>query len=372
MAQRLHRSGRVPPRPELPDNPRAILVVRLSARGDVMFATPIIRALRRRYPETHLTWVVEPAARDVVEHHPELDEVLVWDRPRWKKLLKAGRLRELWQEFTAFRETLRARRYEVALDMQGLSRSSLVTLWCGAPLRLGLGSKEGSGYVMHQVHPTGLEVQYMSADPRLFADWIGLDTSPWQLDLVLAPGLRDRARTRLDQEGVGERYILLVPFTTRPWKHWVESRWGPLARRLREELDLPVVLAGGPADRPAADRVLADAGEGVVDLVGKTSLGEAMALVAESTLVVGVDTGLTHAAHGFMRPTLCLFGPSGYTVAPTPVARMIRHDLACSPCTVRTGGPICGGDYTCMQLIREGEVVAAARELLGAVEDGGP
>lgn len=364
MAPRPYRGGPVPPPPELPEHPEAILVVRLSARGDVMFATPIIQALRDRYPDAHLTWVVEPASRDVVEHHPALDEVIVWDRGAWKKLLKAGRLRALWRAFKAFRDRLRSRRYDFALDMQGLSRSGLVAWLSGAPLRIGLGSKEGSLVLMHHVHPTGREIEYMSADPRLLAGWLGLETAGWALDLRLAPGLREGAREKLAAAGVEGRFVLLVPFTTRPYKHWIESRWAPLADRLHAESGLPVVLVGGPADRAAADRVLAQAGPGVVDLVGKTSLGEAMGVVAEAALVVGVDTGLTHAAHSFRRPTICLFGPSGYSEPPTDVARMVRHELACVPCTPRGGRPICGGAYTCMDLITGEEVLAHARELL--------
>jgi heptosyltransferase-1 len=355
-----------PPPPVIPAEPEAILIVRLSARGDVMFATPIIRALRNRYPEAHLTWVVEPAASDVVLHHPELDEVVVWDRGEWKRLIRKGRFREVWRRLRDFRHTLRARRYDLAIDMQGLLRSGAVTRLSGAPVRVGLGSKEGSSILMTHRYPTGIEVAHMSGEPRLMADWLGLDVTDFSLDLHLEPHLHRGAEEALAEAGVAGPFILLVPFTTRPWKHWIESRWAELARDMHRDFRIPVVLVGGPADRDAADRVLAQAGGALVDLVGKTSLGEAVAVVSRASLVVGVDTALTHAAHAFVRPTICVFGPAGYIEPPTPVARMVRHWLACVPCHT-LGKPVtCGNDYTCMKLITPREIMEHARELLQA------
>lgn len=349
------------------DQVRAVLIVRLSARGDVMFATPIIRALRLRYPRAHLTWVVEPGASDLVRYHPELDEVLVWDRPTWKRYLRTLRLVSLWKAFRALRSALRDRRFDVAIDLQGLLRSGLLAWFSGAPVRVGLGPKEGSALLMTHCYPTGRHIEHMSGEPKLMAEWLGLDTSEWALDLHAAPGAVDAARDHLEAAGINGPFAVIVPFTTRPWKHWVESRWGPLARALRSETGLTIVLVGGPSDRAAADRIMRDAGGALVDLVGRTSLSEAVSVVAQASLVVGVDTALTHAAHAFLRPTICLFGPSGYSAPPTPVTRMVRHWLDCVPCKAE-GRPItCGGAYTCMDLITEHEVLGHARELLKGV-----
>jgi heptosyltransferase-1 len=343
---------------------RSVLVVRLSARGDVMFATPIVRALRRTWPEAKLTWVVEPAASDVVRWHPELDEVVVWDRPAWKRMWRERRWGELWRAFRDFRSSLRRRRFDLAIDMQGLLRSGMVSYFSGAPVRIGLGPQEGNRLFVTHTYPTGNAIEEMSAEPRLMAEWLGLDTSEWALDLHLAPDALAGAQAALAGAGVRGPFALLVPFTTRPWKHWVERRWAPLGRRLLAEHGLPVVLVGGPDDREAADRILAHAEGDVVDLVGKTSLTEAVAVVSEASLVIGVDTALTHAAHGFHRPTVCVFGPIGYSEPPTPQARMLRHWLPCVPCRGAGRPIVCGGAYTCMDLISIDEITAQARDLL--------
>lgn len=353
-----------PASPVFVQDPRAILIVRLSARGDVMFATPIIRALRSRWPDAHLTWVVESKSRDVVLDHPGLDEVVVWDRDRWKGWLRRGQLGPLRSAARDFRQTLKARSYDLAIDMQGLLRSGMVARASGAPVRVSLGPQEGSRVLATHPYPTGRYVAEMSGEPKLMAAWLGLDTSDFSLDLHLAPEERAGARTRLVEAGVSGPFVLIVPFTTRPWKHWFEERWAGLAAALGEAHGLPVVLAGGPADREAADRILAAAPGDVVDLVGKTSLGEAVGVVAESSLVIGVDTALTHAAHAFLRPTVCVFGPAGYTHPPTPMTRMIRHWIECVPCRTENRAVTCGGDYTCMRLITVREIQSAAAELL--------
>lgn len=365
MSTPLHDPA-LPRPPRIRDDVRSIVVVRLSARGDVMFATPIVRAIRRRWPDVRLTWVVEPKSRDVVQDHPDIDEVIVWDRPEWKRMAAERRYGDLRRAFLAFRRQLRSLRADLSIDMQGLLRSGLVSRFTGAPVRISLGPQEGSGVLATHRFPTGRFIEEMSAEPKLMAGWLGLDTSDWALDLRTPDSTAAGARARLREAGVEGPFVLLVPFTTRPWKHWVERRWSELGRRLRADAGMPVVLAGGPADRPAADRILAGDPE-VVDLVGRTSLAEAVAVAAQAALVVGVDTALTHAAHAARRPAVCVFGPQGYTRAPTPMSRMhCSRELDCFPCKAADRPLVCGGAYTCMELITVDEVLTSARELLEA------
>lgn len=339
-----------------------------------MFATPILRAIRRRYPDAHLCWVVEPKAADVVMGNPAIDEVIVWDRPEWKRLATGRRFGELQRAWRDFRARLRAHDWDFAIDMQGLSRSGLVTWLSGAPIRIALGPKEGSGLLMTHRYPTGIHLAKMSEEPRRMAEWLGLDTSGWALDLHLSGEVRVGADRHLAAAGLDGDFIILVPFTTRPWKHWPEERWAPLAGALSERFGLPLALAGGPADRESADRILASAAEAgteIVDLVGRTSLAEAVAVVSRARLLIGVDTALTHAAHAFQTPAICLFGPAGYTEPPTPVTRMVRHWLDCVPCQALGKRLICGDEHWCMDLITGQEIMGHAEDLLAPAASGG-
>ena len=140
--------------------------------------------------------------------------------------------------------------------------------------------------------------------------------------------------------------------------------------RACKELGLPTVVLGGPGDGEALERIRGMANSEPLSLVGRTSLTQAAGAIEKAALVVGVDTGLTHAAHAFRRPTICMFGPSGYTQPPTPMSRMVRYELACAPCTPRGGRPTCGGAFTCMDLITGREVMDVARDLMATYPPG--
>lgn len=346
-------------------SPRHILLVRLSARGDLVFASPLVRALRRTYPHARLTWIAESHTVDLIRHHPELDEVLVWDRGGWKKLLKRGRILTLVREACSFVRSLRARRFDVALDLQGLLRSGLVTYLSGAPLRVGLGSKEGSRIFMTHVLPRDAgNTELISSEYRFLAEELGLDVGDFELEVPLSVQDRAWADARIRELGLEKGFLAAIPFTTRPQKHWFEDRWGELLDRALPDLGLPPLVLGGPGDLGALERLRLHCRIVPLDLVGKTSLSQAAAVVERATLVVGVDTGLTHVAVASKRPTIALFGSNiPYTEPLAPQAKVLVHWLPCSPCK---GNPTCGGEFTCMRLITVDEILAAAREVLGA------
>jgi len=387
-----------------------ILIIRLSAIGDVVFASPIIEALRRTHPDAHIAWLAEPAVADLLRHHPMLDEVIVWPKTEWKRLWKARAWRELARRVRAFIQELRKRHFDTALDMQGLLKSAIWAWLSGARRRVGLGSREGSQMLMTETLPRGgdparrhpsldsaLRVSpdgdpttlpaslFMSSEYRFLAEHLGLDTGDFRpaihIDdatrasvdaLLVREGLRnpssdsalrvspEGAPTTLSASLLGSPYAVIAPFTTRPQKHWFEDAWRELIPRLTSELGLPVVMLGGPGDRMAADRI--SAGLEMHDLTGRTKLLEAAEIIRRSALVIGVDTGLTHMGTAFERPTIALFGSTcPYLATGNARTRVIYHALECSPCRRR---PTCGGAFTCMRGITGDEVLAVARDVM--------
>lgn len=393
----------------LPDAPRAILLVRLTARGDVLLASPVVEALRRRYPKAHIAWAVESGARSMIEHHEGLDEIIVWDRAAWRSMIRAGRWGALLRAFRELRGRLRAPGFDIALDLQGLLRSGWVAWLSGAPVRIGLGSKEGSRMLMtgtvprHGTAPGSTSLQY-----PYFADALGLPGEAPPLRLTLSDEEEGFVPPFVAEHGLERGYAALAPFTTRPQKHWFEDRWGEVAGRIRADLGLPVVLLGGPADREAAGRIAeaarehADqataersaagiaaaaerrirsdppaenragdrrAGAGspppIIDLTGRTRLGEAAAVVKRAGLFLGVDTCLSHVSVAFRRPSVLLFGSNiPYREAPHARARIALELQPCAPCGNR---PTCGGAFRCMRALEVDGVFELARR---AVEEG--
>lgn len=347
----------------LPRPPRSILIVRLTARGDVVFATPLIGAFRRKYPEARITWLAEAHTADLVLHNPRLDDVIVWDRKEWKRLLRSGRLLELGRLALEFVRELRRRDFDLAVDVHGLLRAGALAYLSGAPTRIGLGSTEGSSLLMTHVVPRdSSDLPQIASEYRFLAEELELDVGDFRLDVVLSPEDEESAGQLIAQQGLTGGYAVICPFTTREWKHWFEGRWAKLVDRMREELGLTTLILGGPEDREADRRIREAVSGGVLSFVGKTSLSEAAALVKFASLLVGVDTGLTHIASAFEVPTVALFGSNiPYSEPPAKRTRIILHRLECTPCKHY---PTCDGDYTCMRLITVDEVLETARGVL--------
>jgi heptosyltransferase-1 len=341
-----------------------ILIVRLSAIGDIVFASPLVAALRHAHPRAHIAWLVQPECAPLLHHHPDLDEVIPWPYREWRALWRGRRWRALAGAVRAFRRDLAGRGFDLALDLQGLLKSGVLTWLSGARERVGLGSREGSQWLMTRTLPRGGGPDRIGSEYLYLAEQLELPTHPFDMAVHYGAAEADRASGLIQTNGLGSGYAAICPFTTRPQKHWFASRWADLARRLNAELGLPVVMLGGPADRAAAAEVSTESGAGLVDLVGETSLLEAAALIHRAALVVAVDTGLGHMGIAFARPSLLLFGSTcPYRDTTRGNARVLYHPLPCSPCKRR---PTCNGAFTCMRLIEVDEVLTAARQVMVA------
>lgn len=339
-----------------------ILLVRLSAIGDIVFASPLITALRRAYPQARIAWLVQPEYRTLLDRHPDLDEVIVCPLGDWRRLWHERRFGELWSSVRALRGVLRERRFDLAIDLQGLLKSGALVWLAGASRRIGLGSREGSRWLMTETLPRGGDPRGIGSEYLYLAERLGLPTDGFAMAVHYDQDEAAFADRLIADEGLGAGFATLCPFTTRPQKHWFEERWATLATRITEELGLTPVLLGGPGDREAARRIRALGSTRLLDLVGGTSLTQAAALIDRASLLVAVDTGLGHMGIALGTPSLLLFGSTRpYLVTGRDDARVLYHPLPCSPCKRR---PTCDGAFTCMQLIEVDEVIAAARAVL--------
>jgi heptosyltransferase-1 len=354
-------SGRPIQTGELGDRPR-ILLVRLSSIGDVIVATPAIAALRAAFPQAHLAWLVEEKSADIVRGNPALDEVIVWERAATSR---HGRMRAL-REHLDFARRLRERRFDVAIDFQGLLRSALLVGLSGARWRIASeGSREGSRLFynvcvprsedpssrqrcLDVLQPLGVE----SRDRRMVV-WFGPEHA------AAAGRLAARARAEVG----GTRLVCLCPATTWRHKHWREEGWGALADGLARDGATPVFM-GAASDRPMLERIRKQMRERAFHVAGETSLKEAAALLARAALAITVDTGLMHSAVAVGAPVVALCGPSYWPgFEDYEGLHMLRKPFPCSPCLRR---PTCAND-DCMTAITSGEVLAVARAVLSGL-----
>lgn len=221
---------------------RSILLVRTSAIGDVIMASALIPALRRTWPDTRIGWLVESVAAPLLQSNPDLHRLHIWPRGHWRRLWKEGHKGEAIREFRALVKELRAQRYDIAVDLQGLLKSGLWTRLSGARRRIGLASREGSQWLMSEV------LQPQRNDPRIGSEYrfagqaLGLDVADFPMHIVVSETDKANARKALSSAGIAGDYAVFCPFTTRPQKHWFDDRWAALSDPVRERFGLEPVI----------------------------------------------------------------------------------------------------------------------------------
>lgn len=364
--------------------PQRILIVRLSAIGDIVMSSGLIPALKQRYPQAELSWLTEAGCAPLLKHHPDLAHVLIWPRAQWETLWRGKQYAALWAEVRAFRRMLRAHRFDLVLDAQGLLKSGLCAWFTGAPRRISIIAREGSHLLVHErVVPPPDADDRIGAEYRYLAQYLGAPEGSFKLNLGVGQTPRQKARQMLQQamghalnqeapsasspssstaSGKRRPLVLLCPFTTRPQKHWFEANWSDLAKTLYAQGMQPVML-GGPADQAAAQR-MASATPELINLTGQLKLDESVALIADMQLLIGVDTGLTHMGTALHIPTLALFGSTRpYLHGESPRTKVMYDALPCSPCRRH---PTCDGRFDCMRQLTVSRVMTEALALYQA------
>jgi len=219
-----------------------ILIVKLSALGDVVHTLPSLAALRTLYPEAHISWVIEEAASDLIQDHPLLDRVLLSRRKRWQAHPWAPETR---REVRSFFMALRDRPYDLVIDFHGLFKSAILAYLSGGKRRLGYASlQELSGLFYTERIPEDMDKH--AVDRYLdFIRYLGMEDPPVTFPIPAPPGVKERAQTLLMQVGITGDFIAINPVALWPTKLWSEEQFASLADQIMGELSIPVLLREG-------------------------------------------------------------------------------------------------------------------------------
>lgn len=350
------------------------MLVRLRQIGDVVFTTPAVRALRQRFPDAHISYVVESAAAAVVACNPHLDEVI--DAPPGRGL--AQLLRDL-----ALSRRLRASRYDIAIDFHGGPRSALLTWLSRAPLRIGYDIAWRGWMYTRRIHrPRALRPRHSVENQWDLLDDLGIprpDRSHFPVEMVAEAGAAGRADARLAATGVGavDRVIVVHVSAGNPFRRWPLEAFAALVSALAAGgPDRRVVVTSGPSERTAATRVISEArarlgatDERRVVLCDEFSIAELRALLDRAALYIGGDSGPLHIAATTRVPIVGLYGPtlparSAPWRAPHLPTEAVEVDgLPCRPCDQRVCAP---GDFRCLTWLGPDQVIQTAERLLDA------
>ena len=352
-----------------------VLLIRLRLIGDVVLSTPVIRALRRAYPDSTLSYLVERDAAPVVAGNRDLDQIIVVERTRGvRRVLDDVKL--AWQ--------LRRDRYDVVIDLHGGPRSSWLTLATGAPQRIGY-DMAGRQWMYTRTIPRARELRPRHSVLNQWdllegiAGWPAEAADPGRdaVAMPVDPEADRRIVARLRSAGVAAEHSLIVLHVSasNPFRRWPEPAFAQVVASLvSPSPDRRVILSSGPSDRLAADRIVAaarallpDAARSQVIDFGEFDLAELRALVERSALFIGGDTGPLHVAATTTTPIVAIYGPTlparstPWRNPSIPTESIEIADLPCRPCDQRVCAP---GDYRCLTGIRPADVVVAAERIL--------
>lgn len=280
--------------------PRDVCIVMLSAIGDAVHVLPVANALKRAWPETRITWVVEPAARTMVRDHPSIDDFVVFRRRRG---------RSAWRAFLEIRDDMRSRRFDLLLGLQVYFKAGVITGLTPARVKLGFDVRRARDaqwlFTNRRIAPRGqrhVQDQYFE-----FLEYLGVDPEP------VTWGIRFTAEERRAQRAffaeLDRTACAVVVGTTKPEKNWRAERYARVLEGIERRHGLRPVIVGGPGavERRIADEVMDRSRATVIDMLGD-DLRRLMWLIDGSALLISPDTGPLHIGRALGTPVIGLFG----------------------------------------------------------------
>ena len=293
-----------------------IAIVKLSSLGDVIHALPVARALRRSRPGLHLTWIVEAREYALLNGHPDLDVVVPVDTRLWRRLIwRPAGARQVLGKVRRLKSRVRAARFDVAIDLQGLMKSGLLTAYTGAPVRIGFTADRcrerlNCLFTNRRVRPPASAVhvvdQYLS-----LLEPLGIAPGPVEFHVPIPAAAERRMEDFLGEQGVKSRddLVAINPGAGRADKQWPVAHFAAMAEQLAQEPNTRILLLWGPDEIHMA-RQIRDGLQARAILAPPTDLHELGALLRRSSLMVANDTGPLHLAAALGTPSLGLFGPT--------------------------------------------------------------
>lgn len=338
-----------------------LLVRAVNWVGDAVMTTPAIGAIRERFPQAEITILANPLVSQMFSPHSWVDRVITFDRNGAHKGI-AGRFRLASQ--------IRKQAFDAAIILPNSFESALIPWMAGIPIRLGK-SSDGRAFMLTGCYnpdpqkPAGHEVGYY-LDLVSHFGITGVARVP---HLTVTEQELGNAAVRLAEGGAsdGDFIIGINPGAAfGSAKRWYPERFAEVARQLAAAWNAKVVIFGGPGEIDIAAGIAGHLGGQCLNLAGRTSLRELMALIGSCDFFVSNDSGPMHIAAALDVPLVAIFGSTDHaTTSPyTDKAVIVRKDVECAPCKLRE----CPTDHRCMLEVTADDVVQAALGLMATTK----
>jgi heptosyltransferase-1 len=318
-------------------NFRRILLIKPSSLGDVLHAVPVLWAVRRRYPQARISWLVARPFAPLIENHPAVDEVILFDRVEYGRV---GRSPSVTADFLRFVGDLRQRRFDLVIDLQGLIRSGFLAWASGAGVRIGFGQAREIAWVFytHRIPPIRGDAHAVDRNFRV-VEMLGCDDAPIDLSLPVRPEARRSLQSKLVELGLpaGADFLAVAPGARWETKIWRPESFAAVIDIVHDRLGARCVLLGSPQETELCSRIAAGCRSRPISLAGTTSLSELIAAVGAARVVLCNDSGTKDVAVALGKPLVTVYGPTNPRRT-GPYGRnddLFRADIPCSPCYLK-------------------------------------
>lgn len=276
---------------------RRICIVMMSAIGDAVHVLPVVTALKRHERGCRITWILQPGPASLVSGHPDVDEIIIFEKSHgWRALLD-------------MRAELAKREFDLVLDLQVYAKAGLVTSFAHAPVKLGFDRARARDlnwlFTTKRIPPHA--PQHVQDQYFEFLDALGVPAAP--IEWKLGPWPAEIASRERVLGALPTPFAVLVIGSTHPEKEWIPGRWGELASALRADFGLEPVLAGGdsPRELETARAMAVSTGSLPLSTLG-VPLRELVTIIDAAELVISLDTAPLHMSVALDRPVVSLMG----------------------------------------------------------------
>ncbi len=341
------------------DNFHRILIVRTDRIGDLLLSTPVIKAVRERYPRAFIAVMASPYAKDIVEGNPYLDEVMLYD--------KEGKHRN-WLRSIRFARNLEKKRFDLAIILHPTNRVHLLAFLAGIPKRIGYDRKLGFLLTDRIPHIKERGEKHELEYNLDLLRYLKIEVRDKKLFMPIKKESEEWAKDFLKQEGIkaDDKLLAINPAASCPSKLWPFERFAEVADRLSQKFGFKILLVCGSKDLLIAESVMKNMRSSVISLAGKTSVSQLASLLKRCSLFISNDSGPVHIASGVGTPAISIFGRKQKGLSPKrwgPLGlkdRALHKDAGCIECLAHN----CKKQFACLKAISVDDVVSCADSIL--------
>jgi len=333
-----------------------ILIVQPSRLGDVVFTTPSVHAIREKYPNAWISWIVDERCAPVVEGNPDINELIVFDRSK----LSPGYLIKMFS-------SMREKKFDLSIDFHGLAKSAFLVLLAGAKFRLASSSTNGmrelSWLFSKEIKPSK-PVEHCVERHFEVAKRLGCTEENLMFVLDIPAKAYENIKTLLSNNGIAPDKPFVAVHPGGGWisRRWMTERYAALIDKITSETGLPVVLVGGKeggaGEKGLNEEIKGMAKSRIVDLTSMLDIKELAALLKKSAVFIANEAGPMHIATALGVPSVAILGPTD-PARTGPFGKgttIIQHKVECQPCRERSCKK-----RTCMELVTVDEVFSTVK-----------